>query len=171
MEAEIWKDIQGYVGYYQVSNLGNIRSVERIVSGKNKRKPEGFTRLRRSQLLSPALSNSGYLRVLLCIDGKHKNVTIHREVAKAFVPNPLNKPTVNHRDCNKANNNAKNLDWATRSEQQKHAIANNRYKPPSLKGKKLSAQRIANAVKGRAGYRHSEETKLKISEKAKQRYQ
>lgn len=102
---EIWKDIPGYEGKYQISNLGNVMSLHFKRSSTNKK------------LLKPIKNNGyGYLRVTLRKDGKYKAPTIHRLVAQAFIPNPENKPQVNHLDCNPENNKVTNLEWVTREE-------------------------------------------------------
>lgn len=104
---ELWKDVVGYEGRYQVSSLGRVRSVTRIVN-----RPMGSTRLVESKILSLQKSNLGYLRIIL-IDKNHKAKTcsVHRLVALAFIPNPNNFPMVNHKDENKENNFVENLEW------------------------------------------------------------
>lgn len=100
--SEIWKDIQGYDGKYQVSNTGKVRSF-----AKSYRNGEGL-------ILSPYIHKRGYYSVCLFDSaGKHKNHMIHRLVAVAFVPNPNGYNVVNHKDENKLNNNADNLEWCT----------------------------------------------------------
>ena len=105
---EIWKDIKGYEGLYQVSNLGNVRSMDRIT--RDGRKIKG------KNIKPHTNGNSRYLRVALCNNGKIKYENIHRLVAKAFIPNPENKPEVNHKDENPSNNFIDNLEWMTSKE-------------------------------------------------------
>jgi hypothetical protein len=116
---EIWKDIVGWEGLYIVSNLGNIRSLDRkVASGR-----PGEGRLMKGKERKPLL-NKGYLSINL-IDkktGKSTRNSVHRFVAEAFIPNPDNKLTVNHIDGNKSNNTISNLEWATYSENAAHAI-------------------------------------------------
>ena len=95
---EIWKDIEGYEGKYQVSNFGNVKSLDYRRTGKE-------------QLLKPMLQTKGYFCVMLC--KPNKIYLIHRIVAKAFIPNPENLPYVNHKDENKHNNHVYNLEWCT----------------------------------------------------------
>ena len=102
---EIWKDVAGFEGFYQISNMGNVRSMERLVSfGKQKRTVPAIERIKRTD-------KRGYLTVTLSKENKIKNAKIHRLVAEAFVPNPHNLPEVNHKDENKQNNCADNLEW------------------------------------------------------------
>lgn len=106
---EIWKDVPGYEGRYQVSNIGRVK---RFFWGKRSCKPE---------IMQPTKSK-GYLIVGLN-DGSSKIKTfgVHRLVALAFIPNPESKPETNHKDLNKTNNRAENLEWATSSENVQHA--------------------------------------------------
>ena len=96
---EIWKDIKGYEGKYQVSNLGNVKAVHYHNGGKEKLLKRGNTR--------------GYLTVVLCKNGQMKTYRVHRLVAETFISNPNNLPCVNHKDENTLNNNANNLEWCT----------------------------------------------------------
>ncbi len=115
MDKEIWKDIEGYEGLYQVSNMGRVRSL--LDSYGNQRKtPKTLKNVRQP---------SGYFRVCLSKGGIGKRFFIHRLVAQAFIPNPENKPEVNHIVGDKANNTADNLEWNTRSENIQHALKNN----------------------------------------------
>ena len=103
MEQTEWVDINGFEGYYQLDNLGNVKS------------------LRTGKLLS-VCSKRAYLSVVLYIDGVRHYKAPHRLVAEHFVPNPENKPEVNHLDGDKQNNYYLNLAWATEIENQQHAI-------------------------------------------------
>lgn len=105
---EIWKDIEGYEGVYHVSNLGRAK---RVTTGR---------------ILKSGKDRGGYLQVDLCKNGKHKTHRIHRLVAQAFIPNPENKPEVNHIDENKTNNMVSNLEWMTAKENSNHGTRNER---------------------------------------------
>ncbi len=112
---EIWKEICGYEGYYKISNLGNVASIDRITSNKKKRK---------GQALIPQLV-AGYLTAHLCKSNRGKICKIHRLVAVMFIPNPENKPQVNHINCIKTDNRLENLEWATAKENVVHSVQNN----------------------------------------------
>ena len=106
---EIWKTIEGTGGIYEVSNTGKVRCTNYKMTGKTKE-------------LTAGEKAGGYLQLRVKIDGKLKTVVVHRLVAEAFIPNPENKPEVNHKDGNKKNNHIDNLEWATRSENIQHAV-------------------------------------------------
>lgn len=120
---EIWKDIKGYEGLYQVSNLGRVKSLTRKVKTFN------GVRTSKGQLLKPLKTNRGYYRVDLRQNQTNKYVAIHRLVAEAFVPNPNNYHIVNHKDSNQTNNNADNLEWCTQSYNVKYAYKCGNAKP------------------------------------------
>ena len=110
------KPIIGYEGYYEIDENGVVYGVERLV-----KKWDGNKTIKRS-IKTQYPSWNGYLRVSLSKDGKTKKHLVHRLVALAFLENKYNKPDVNHKDGNKANNNFKNLEWVTKSENILHAI-------------------------------------------------
>ena len=100
---EIWRDIKGYEGLYQVSNLGRVKSLGNGCSNASK-----------ERILKPFIDNregKGYLRVTLCKNGKTKRFQVHRLVAEAFIPNPNNLPFINHKSEIKSQNNVENLEW------------------------------------------------------------
>lgn len=115
---EIWRDVKGYEGLYQVSNLGKVKSYSRVVRCKG-----GF-RTQPSKILSPQTDKKKkfYNFVRLYKNGISKLFFVHRLVAIAFIQNTKNLPQVNHKDGNKLNNNAENLEWCTASENLKHAF-------------------------------------------------
>lgn len=119
---EIWKDIKGYEGKYQVSNYGSVKTLN-------------YRRTGTARLLIPK-NDKGYLAVGLYKNGKRKMFLIHRLVAEAFIPNPENLPQVNHIDEDKTNNYVENLEWCTQS-------YNNNY------GTRL--KRVSESLKNRAG--------------------
>ena len=99
---EKWKDVQGYEGLYQISNLGRVK--------------------RNGTILHQSLNTYGYCQVSLCNNGDIKNHLVHRLVANEFLPNPERHPQVNHIDGNKKNNAVTNLEWCTQAENNNHAI-------------------------------------------------
>lgn len=108
---ENWKDIKGYEGIYQVSDLGRVKSLSRlcgrVVVGE--------------RILKQSFTKDGYKRVRLLHNDKDVTRTVHRLVAEHFLPNDDPKMTVNHKDGNKTNNDVSNLEWVNRSEQMIHA--------------------------------------------------
>lgn len=108
---EIWKDIEGYEGLYQISNFGRVKSLERRVRAK---KP-GTTQLIREKIRKLSYTTEGYSYVVLAKEGVNKTFLVHRIVAKTFIPNPENLPCVNHKDENKQNDFVENLEWCTYS--------------------------------------------------------
>ena len=113
--GEIWKDIKGYEGVYQVSNTGKIK---RIGEYSNQ---FGST-WESERILKPSSKENKYMIVGLSKEGKVKNKYVHRLVAEAFIPNLENKPTVNHKDGDRANNHESNLEWSTYLENNIHSI-------------------------------------------------
>ena len=105
---EIWKDILGYEGLYQVSNWGRVRSLDRWIKSCY-----GSKQFIRGKILKLCIGLSNYLFVSLCKNGKHTNFLVHRLVAEAFLDNPDNLPQVNHKDEDKQNNHYLNLEWCT----------------------------------------------------------
>lgn len=122
MSAETWRDVEGYEGLYQVSNMGNVKSCKRTVKHLNK---YGFIEeQRRSErmLKQHPTGSKGYMHVVLCKGGKTRTFLVHRLVATAFCDNPNKYEIVDHVDGNKLNNNALNLRWCTHSQNTVYAI-------------------------------------------------
>lgn len=107
---ELWKDIVGYEGLYQVSNFGRVKS------------------LRYNKIMSPGKNPDGYLFINLHKDKTRKYCAVHRLVSSAFIDKPYNLSEVNHKDSDKTNNNVNNLEWVTRAENMAHYTLSERFK-------------------------------------------
>ena len=114
---EIWKDIKGYEGLYQVSNLGRVKSFNYMNTGKEKIKTLTLQK-------KHPMKQGGYLQTTLYKNKQTKTVVVHRLVAEAFIPNPDNLPQVNHKDHDKTNNCVDNLEWCTAKYNSNHKINN-----------------------------------------------
>ena len=114
---EIWKDIPGYEGYYQVSNLGNIKSLDRVID-RNGGRPLPL----KSKPIKIRLDKNGYRITGLRKEGRSTTGRIGRLVGMAFIPNPENKPEINHIDGVKTNDCIDNLEWVTSHENHIHAL-------------------------------------------------
>ena len=128
---EQWKDIKGYEGLYQVSNLGKVRSLDRIV--KQFGHKQEYERSIKGKLLKLHIQNGGYLIATLTKNNNERKMLVHRLVAIAFMGNNEGMQ-VNHKDGNKLNNKLSNLEWCTQSENVKHAYFKLNHK---LKNKKI----------------------------------
>ena len=139
MEEEIWKDIPQLEGLYQASNLGRIKSIERIA-----KKEYRNNRIVKEKILKGSKNEDGYFKIHISNKERHINkvVFIHRLVAQTFIPNPNNLPQVNHKDGNKLNNNINNLEWCTNLYNQRHAWKNGLHKATWKKGEKRCSKWI-----------------------------
>lgn len=128
---EIWKDIEGFEGVYQISNLGRVKSLH----------------FNKTLYLRYSNDECGYKKVNLFIKGIQKTITIHRLVASHFLNNKYNKRTINHLDGNKSNNKVINLEWATYSENIQHAY-DNKLKCGSKGINNASSKKVLKYTKG-----------------------
>ncbi len=115
-DSEIWKPIKSFEGYYDISNHGRVRSLDRLTKYKLIFERKYFGGIKPLQIYS------GYYYIKLNKNGIYKNPKIHRLVAEMFIPNPQNKKMVNHLDGNKLNNHFSNLEWCTAKENVNHSI-------------------------------------------------
>ena len=150
-ETETWKSLN-FIGYpyYEISNLGNVKSLNYKRSGK-----EG--------ILKPNKNKQGYLQVDLCKGRKVKRFRVHKLVCLTFLENPYNLPQINHRNEIKTDNRVKNLEWVSSKENCNYGTRNERI-GKARKGKKHSEETKRKIRKTLKGKKHSEETKRKISE-------
>ena len=146
MQEEVWKDVVGYEGLYEVSNLGRVRSLSREVSHVEK----GQKYIRDGRVLKYGHAHGRhykYLLVCLCKDKQRSMKRVHRLVAEAFIPNPDNLPMINHKDENPSNNRVDNLEWCTAKYNSNYGTARERMKETRKKNnsnKKMLLTRIKN---------------------------
>lgn len=145
---EQWKDIQGYDGLFQISNLGNVKRKQKTYFCGNNTKRVLEERLIIGEQVK------GYRRVALWNNKKYKRVFVHRLVAQAFIPNPDDKPEIDHVDGNPLNNKVDNLRWCNHTE--------NLNNPITLKRKSIAAK--GNHMTGRFGALHHNSKKVKCIE-------
>lgn len=133
---EIWVDLIGAEGLYKLSNNGILMSLSKTwICGQN------TIRSKPDSIMSWANDENGYSIASVRINGKKKMISLHRQLAIHFIPNPENKPQINHKDGNTRNNNISNLEWATQSENTKHAydtgLFRKRFEEESFNGKSV----------------------------------
>lgn len=143
-EKEEWRDIPGFEGAYQVSSLGPVRSVTRVVSG-----PRGpMSRTFPGRVLKRRINRHGYYWYTLSFREKNKKtigIREHRAVAMAFIPNPENKPNINHLDFNPKNNRVENLEWVDQGDNIRYSAKFGRYKKSTEQVAKSAGERCGNS--------------------------
>ena len=120
MMTEIWKPVPGYEGLYEVSNIGEIRSIPRHGTFKN------------LHILKGGHNKDGYKQISLTKNGKPRTFRVHRIVASVFIPNPMGYREINHKDEDKDNNNVENLEWCTRIYNMNYGTRNQRMSKPVI---------------------------------------
>ena len=136
---EEWRDVKGYEGKYQVSNLGNVKSLN-------------YHRMGISKVLTPRKCKTGYLRIGLCKSSNKKTYNVHKLVAQAFLENPNNLPSINHKDENKENNRADNLEFCTQAYNNAYGTHNERVGKAHRNRKDQSKPIIATDANGKETY-------------------
>lgn len=109
LATEVWKDVVGYEGLYKVSNLGRVKSLDRVVI-----KNTGVKQLYKGELRKPQKTNDGYFRIRLHKQNKYNDMYVHRLVAQSFIPNYNNLIEINHKNEIRSDNRVSNLEWCTR---------------------------------------------------------
>lgn len=124
MDDEIWRDVRGYEGFYQVSNKGRVKSLDRYA------KNHSTLQFRPERILKQNIEKVGRSKrcsVVLSKNSKTKVMKVHRLVAEAFIPNPENKPQIDHIDTNMSNNSVENLRWVTAKENMNNPLTRKRH--------------------------------------------
>ena len=158
-DKEVWKSIEGFEGFFQISNHGRIRSLDRYVNARN-----GGKRFEHGRIMKSSINSRKYYILPLRKNGYVKTFRINRLVAIAFIPNPENKPEVNHIDGDKQNNHVKNLEWSTHKENIKHALETGLQVP--FKGCEVGTSKLKNheVLKIRQLYKTGNYTYKQLSE-------
>lgn len=121
--TEEWRSVCGFEGLYEVSSTGKIRSLDRYVNSRNNSRE-----FKKGVTMKAQINHKGYMTVVLHKENKPYSKTVHRIVAEAFLENKNNLPQINHKDTNKTNNNASNLEWISNYDNMQHAIKHGCYK-------------------------------------------
>lgn len=116
LDYVVWESVKGYEGFYEVSNTGIVRGLQRTIIVK-----PGVHRIAKAKILTFKFDKNGYARVQLSKSGKRQNIGVHRLVLEAFIQNPNNKPIPNHLNGIKYDNRLSNLEWSTYSENRLHS--------------------------------------------------
>ena len=149
---EIWKDVVGYEGVYQVSNTGKVKRIGEYTNQTGKT-------WKSERILKPGCKAKGYLYVQLSKEGKASPKHVHRLVAEAFIENPDNKPTVNHKNGNKSDNAVDNLEWTTYTENNIHSVrvlGNNKQIEYSIKKAVIQYDLKGNFIAEYPSYREAQ---------------
>lgn len=148
-KEEIWRDIKGYENLYKISNFGRVKSLQR----------------NKEIILKPANAKN-YLRVLLCKNNKRKMFFVHRLVAEAFIPNPEDKPFIDHINTIRDDNRVENLRWVTQKENNNNKLTRERYRKANY-GRIYSEKTRRKMSEAHKGKKLSEEHKNKIGNSKK----
>jgi hypothetical protein len=159
---EIWRDIEGYEGLYQVSNLGRVKSLYRVTISNSGRR---YTC--QEMILRQGVSTRNYRNVVLRKNCSSKTYSVHQLVARAFIPNPDNLPMINHKDENPSNNCVDNLEWCTAKYNSNYGTSVERMLKSKIKNGTFSGWKLSDETKEKVrqanlGKHHTEETKHKL---------
>ena len=184
--GEVWRLVKGFEGFYEVSNFGRVRSLDReIIKHSKNGKLYSIIKKGSIMVLYQNKKRGNYMQVHLSKNGELYHLRVHRLVAEAFIPNPYNKPDVDHIDGDPTNNNVNNLRWCTKSENMRNPITQERFKKSidrearseRMKGDKNPSRRFpyteerCKAISERCkGKKHSPESREKMSKALKGKY-
>lgn len=157
---EIWKPVKGFEGLYEVSNLGNVRSVDRYVMNGNR------CCLLKGKPKKPYPNSMGYLRAKLHKNGQGKKYFVHRLVAETFIPNPNNLPCIDHIDRNYLNNSTDNLRWCTQKENCNNPLTREHTRSKEVNEKRLATKRKKQSCNCEVPVYYIDEQGKKISFKS-----
>ena len=133
MDKEIWRPVKGYENLYEVSNHGNVRSLDRVVVQGNRHGTQSIREYKGKLLKAQSFKKTGYKYVNLAKNGRFERFTIHRLVAIAFIDKPEGLDVINHIDSNPTNNHVSNLEWCTQSYNVQYSYDTGRKAPPHQK--------------------------------------
>ena len=140
---EIWKPVKGFEGYYEVSNLGMVRSIDRVVVDTVR----NCERLLKGKVLIQKDNGNGYKNVMFCKEHKLYNKYVHRLVAEDFIPNQDDLPQVNHKDEDKSNNRVDNLEWCTSFYNNEYGTRKKRWYETRIKNGTMNPKNIGIKIK------------------------
>lgn len=143
---EIWRPVKGFEGYYEVSDLGRVRSIDRVIYDSVRK----CDRLLKGRLLTERDNGHGYKSVMFCKNHKLYHKYVHILVAEAFIQNPSNLPYVNHKDENKGNNCADNLEWCTGSYNNLYGTRTQRWYETRIRNGTIDPTHIGTKIRKRS---------------------
>ena len=156
--TEVWKDIDGYEGSYQVSTLGRIHSLDRVDSAGNRRL---------GKIMKPTVKKYGYYSISLTMGDKKREYLVHRLVAKAFIENKDGYPIINHKDENPSNNCVDNLEWCTYKYNSNYGKLTHEFRSVRLSGEKHGRRKLSqsqvNEIRRRYRYNSKDENTITLA--------